>query len=201
MDTVADYLAKLASSSATPGGGSAAMFVASTGAALLAMVCRITAQNPKSEEQQRTAERIAAQADQLRDTFLAARSLDEAAFEAVLQAQALPKSTDAERDARSTAVQAALQRASQVPLDSAARAVELLQLVEEALQIANPGLRSDVGCAAEFAGAAIAACAYNVHINHKYMKDAAVVEAQRARLTEIERQAAELVKHIRERLA
>ena len=40
--TVAGFLTELASSSPAPGGGSVAAFSASTGAALTAMVCRLT---------------------------------------------------------------------------------------------------------------------------------------------------------------
>jgi len=200
MQTLEDYLTKLASPSATPGGGSAAMFVASTGAALLVMVCRITAQNPQAADRRPTAERIAAQADHLRSVFTAGGKLDEAAFEAVVAAQQLPKATEAERQTRAAALEAALQGAAQVPLDSAACALELLGLVADALVVANAGLLSDLGCAAEFAGAAIAGCAYNVRANHKYMKSAIIIEEQRARLREIEQQAAALVAEIRERL-
>lgn len=201
METLEDYLASLASSSATPGGGSAAMFVAATGAALLAMVARITAQNPKIADRRAAAERIATQADRLRKAFTAGRALDETAFEAVVTAQRLPKSTAAQSDHRQAVLEAALQDAAQVPLDSAGRAAQLLELVADALALANASLRSDLGCAAEFIGAAIAACAYNVRINHKYMKDAEVVGTQQARLAEIERRAAKAVRAIREQLA
>ncbi|MBV9736858.1 MAG: cyclodeaminase/cyclohydrolase family protein [Candidatus Eremiobacteraeota bacterium] len=201
METLDKYLSKLASSSATPGGGSAAMFVASAGAALLAMVCRITAQNAKSKDQKKAAERIIKQADALRKKFLAARSLDEKAYQAVVKAQKLPKRTDGETAARAKALQNALRRAADAPLNAAADAVTLLDLTEQAIEVSTPALRSDLGCAAEFAGAALAACAYNVRINHKYMRDHATIALQAARLTELEQRAALLIQKIRLRLA
>jgi len=177
------------------------MFVASCGAALVAMVCRISAQSAKSEERKNAAEGIAAQADALRDAFVAASAVDETAFQSVIAAQKLPKSTQDERAARDAALQAGLQRAADVPLHGAVEAVTLLELVERALEVSNPAVRSDLGCAAEFAGAALAACAYNVRINHKYMKDAAMLETQSARLIELEQRAALLIQKIRLRLA
>ena len=165
------------------------------------MVCRITAQSVKTSEQKDAGERIAAQADQLRDTFVAARSLDETAFQSVVNAQKLPKGTDDERAARTASLQNALQRAAEVPLNAAADAVRLLDLIEQAIEVSTPSLRSDLGCAAEFAGAALAACAYNVRINHKYMNDSAVIAQQSARLTELEQRAALLIQKIRLKLA
>jgi formiminotetrahydrofolate cyclodeaminase len=54
----------------------------------------------------------------------------------------------------------------------------------------NTGLASDVGCAAEFGAAAVAACAYNVRVNHRYMRDEASIERQKQALETIERDAA-----------
>ncbi|MBV8531736.1 MAG: cyclodeaminase/cyclohydrolase family protein, partial [Candidatus Eremiobacteraeota bacterium] len=58
-------------------------------------------------------------------------------------------------------------------------------------------LASDAGCAAEFAAAAIAACAYNVRINHRYMHDGATVAAQEGRLERYERDATEILERAR----
>ena len=193
METLDDYLTKLASASPVPGGGSAAMFVASVSAALLAMVCRITGKD--------AAERIASQADALRESFVAARSLDETAFQAVVTAQKLPKRNDEERTARTKALQSALQRAAEVPLRGSGDVVTLLQLIDEAIDVSSAGLRSDLGCAAEFGGAAVAACAYNVQINHKYVNDSEIIRQQGAELKAIEQRSALLVQKIRLRLA
>ena len=57
-------------------------------------------EKPKHIEVHAAAEAVAADADELRASFLAARPLDEAAFQAVVAAQALPRSTDAEKEAR-----------------------------------------------------------------------------------------------------
>ncbi len=201
METLDEYLSKLASSSPVPGGGSAAMFVASAGAALLAMVCRITADNAKSEEQKCTAERIASDADALRETFVTARSLDETAFQSVVSAQKLSKGTDRERATRSSALQNALRRAAEVPLNAAADTITLLEMVDRGLEVSGAGLRSDLGCAAEFAGAALAACAYNVRINHKYMNDSGTIAQQTMELKDLETRGALLIQKIRLRLA
>jgi len=186
MENLEEYLRRLGSESPTPGGGSAAMFVAATGAALLAMVCRISAANSTFAQQRDLTARLIGFSDSLRHEFLDARARDEAAFDAVVRAQRLPKATETERAERARTLEAALQNAAEIPLQLAARVLAGLEAVRDALAIENAHLVSDVGCAAEFLQAALAGCAYNVRINHKYMKDHAIISAQREELTRIE---------------
>ncbi len=169
------------------------MIVAATGAALVAMVARISAANPKYAGQHEAAERIAARADVLRGRFVEARKRDEDAFARVVEAQRLPKDNDVEQQARATTLESALQGAASVPLELALSALEALQLVLDALQIGNKNLVSDLGCAAEFSFAAVMGCAYSVRINHKYMKNEDSVRDQRETLVSIEEQAARLL--------
>ncbi|MFN2527086.1 MAG: cyclodeaminase/cyclohydrolase family protein [Candidatus Baltobacteraceae bacterium] len=197
METLDTYLTELASSSATPGGGSAAMFVASAGAALVAMVCRISAENPKYASHKEAAERIVDQADTLRKRFIEARGRDEAAFDAVVDARRLPKSSDSDKAERKAALEDALHHAAAVPLELCSKILRALQLAAETLEIENRNLISDIGCAAEFFSAALRACAYNVRINHRYMKEHDAISAQSQELQRIEREADLQVRRIR----
>lgn len=192
VETLDTYLTELASSSATPGGGSAAMLVAATAAAQLAMVCRISANNPKFTAKKEAAERIVADADRLRKLFLDGRHRDEAAFEAVVAAQQLPKENDQQKAARALELEGALGFAAAVPLELAQAVLEVLRLTYLALDIENANLVSDLGCAAEFAHAGFNACAYSVRINHKYMKNAGAVAAQARELAKLNLKAKEL---------
>jgi len=197
METLEDYLSELGSASATPGGGSAAMLVAAAGAALVAMVCRISAANPKFAHQREAAGRISEQADRLREEFLKGRHRDEAAFARVVAVQHLPKESDAQKTARSVALEQALQNAAAVPLELAGRMLAVMRLSVDALVIENKNLVSDLGCSAEFSSAAIRGCAYNVRINHKYMKSAGNIAPQVQELRRIENEAEELLDRIR----
>jgi len=188
VETLDAYLEALASERPTPGGGSAATIVAALGAALVEMVARITVRNPKFAAQHERAQAIAADAERLRAAALLARAEDEEAFGAVVVAQSLPRSNDAERNARDAALQAALREAAEAPLHSAALGLEILRLAEAVAGLGNRNLQSDAGCAAEFAAAAVAAAAYNVRANHPYMKNIELLERQRARLAELERE-------------
>ncbi|MBV8726744.1 MAG: cyclodeaminase/cyclohydrolase family protein, partial [Candidatus Eremiobacteraeota bacterium] len=150
MESVESYLTELGSASATPGGGSAAMLVAATGAALLAMVSRIALENKKLTERHEAAARIARHADDLRSRFLGARKTDESAFEAVDAAQKRSKD-DPER---ATALESALKEAADVPLQGAQLVIQALELAAQTARLSSPALISDVGCAVRFLQAA-----------------------------------------------
>ncbi|MDQ2992689.1 MAG: cyclodeaminase/cyclohydrolase family protein [Candidatus Eremiobacteraeota bacterium] len=189
MESYDDYLTRLASKAPTPGGGSAATLVAASGAALVAMVARICQNSSASAS---LAGRLIVQADGLRTELLAARHRDEAAFERVVEVQAMPKG-----DTRARAMALALRHAAEAPLHAAHLALEVIRLAARGLEFGNRNLESDLGCAAEFGAAAIAACAYNVRINHRFMRDPVMVEAQAKRLARLERESAALLQQVR----
>ena len=201
VETLSEYLSALASEWPTPGGGSAATMVAAAGAALIAMVARICSTNPKYASQHDLAIELVAQTDALREEFLRSRERDEAAFDRVVAATAMPKATDSEKHARRAALELALAHAAAEPLAAAQNSLDLLRFTESALDLRNTNLISDIGCAGEFAHAALTACAYNVRINHKFMRDIAAIEAQRHALERYEREGAALLARIRRAVA
>lgn len=201
MADIDSYLDALASSAPTPGGGSAATLVAALGASLVSMVARITLEAPRRHAFHAAARQIVEQADGLRAALRGAGNRDEAAFAAVGRAQQLPRETEAERTARSVALEAALAAAAEEPLAAAALARDLLALCESALELEHRGLASDVGCAGEFALASLHACAYNVRVNHRYMKDAATIGKQADRLIELEQDARARTERVRDGVA
>ena len=200
VDSLPEYLGRLASEWPTPGGGSAATVVGAAAAALVAMVARISSTNPKYAAHQALALELVARADDLRNEFLRAKDRDEAAFDRVVAATAMPKESGEEKQQRRDALEIALQHAAAEPLFAAELALDALRLVVRALEIPNKNLVSDLGCAAEFAAASLAACAYNVRVNHKFMKDAYAIEAQEHVLARYERESATLVTSVRSRL-
>ncbi len=200
MESLPEYLTQLASEWPTPGGGSAATVVGAAGASLVAMVARISSTNPKYAAQKNLAHELVAKADELRAEFLRAKDRDEAAFDRVVAATAMPKDTTEEKQARRDALEIALQHAAAEPLFAAELALETLRIAARALEIPNKNLASDVGCAAEFAGASLAACAYNVRVNHKFMRDTYAIEAQAHVLARYERESAALLAGVRRSL-
>ncbi len=192
MESLDAYLERLASSDAVPGGGSAAALTGALAAALVAMVGRILAA---------PIEGLVARADTLRVELSEARRRDEDAYAAVISAQALPKRSEAEVAARRRALDAALVRAAEAPLDAAGLTLETLRLADRLAHAPMGALASDVGCAAELAHAAFAACAYNVRVNHRYMREEATVREQAAKLVHYEGEASQILAHVRRKLA
>lgn len=191
METLHEYLERLSSREPVPGGGSAAALVAALGAALVEMVGRI-ADAPAE---------LLSRAQSLREAALEARERDERAFGAVIAAQALPKSNDGEKAARSAALESALHGAAEAPLHAAAIALDVLRLSRELTALETRALASDVGCAAEFGAAALTACAYNVRINHRYMKDEAAIRTQATTLVSYLKEAARILEEVRRALS
>ena len=197
METLDGYLTALASSAATPGGGSAAAIVAASGAALLSMVGRIYSESPKYAPYHELVSRVVASADALRADLLTARERDEKAFARVTIAHALPRSNDAEKTARSASVENALAGAAAEPLRAAGLALDVLRFSSQLMTVPNKNLMSDIGCAAEFAYAGLAACGYNVRINHRYMRDADAIAKQSTLLARYEDEGRALLAAVR----
>ena len=192
METLEGYLERLASRESVPGGGSAAALTGALAAALVAMVGRI---------RKKGHEALVARADRLRLQLNDARLRDERAYAAVVTAQDLPKFTDDQKTARRRALDAALVRAAQTPLRAAALCLDVLKLCDRLIKTSMGALGSDVGSAAELAHAAIAACAYNVRINHRYLRESAAVRNQVARLVRIEGEASIILRRVRRAVA
>ena len=69
-------------------------------------------------------------------------------------------------------IEAALKRATSVPLRVAERAREALRITDELRPITNPNMKSDLVAAAALARAAIEGALANVEINLESLKDA-----------------------------
>ena len=189
METIDDYLERLASGDPVPGGGSAAALTGAIAAALTAMVGRIM--TPPIDG-------LVAGADRLRGELVEARRRDETAYGAVIAAQALPKRTAAESALRQNALETTLRAAADAPLRAAGLVLDVMTWIDRLAETVKGALSSDVACAAEFAHAALAACASNVRINHRYMRDLEAVREQSAALARIEREAARILTRVRD---
>lgn len=164
---------------------------------MVAMVGRICSANKKYAAHADLTRDLVERADRLREEFMRARERDEAAFDRVVAATAMPKDTEEAKRVRRDALEIALAHAAAEPLSAAQNALEVLRLAGRALTLQNRNLVSDIGCAAEFGYAALAACAYNVRINHRFMRDEVAIEVQAQELARLEREANALLASIR----
>ncbi|OON79307.1 formimidoyltetrahydrofolate cyclodeaminase [Streptomyces tsukubensis] len=176
--TVDDYLHRLAGRVPAPGGGATAALHAAQAAALLGMVARYTT-GTRYAEHAEAVERITVASDELRERSLQLAEDDAAAFTAVTDAYALPKSTQDEKAARSEAIATALAGAATPPARVIEAALETVELAMDLLPVCNRNVVSDVAAAAEAARAAATTSRVNVEINLPGVKDRAL----RAELT------------------
>ncbi len=162
----------LASERPVPGGGSAAAYAGALGAALCAMVLRISAKKAREDLTERLA-----QLDGLHADFLRLVDDDAAAFARVAEAMKMPRSTDDEKATRKARLQTGLLGAARVPLEVAKSARRLLEACEQTMGVASPATASDVGVGALMAETALRGAALNVMINLAALDDAGQVKA------------------------
>jgi formiminotetrahydrofolate cyclodeaminase len=171
-EPVGAFLDAVASDAPTPGGGSVAAVTGAAGAALIAMVCRLTIGKKGSEAFDDRMTEIVNLADDSRPALLALADRDAAAFEGVMAAFKLPKDTDEQKAARSEAIQRATADAAAAPLEVARRSAALMDVVVEVIEHGNPNAASDGASAAAALHASVVAAVANVEINVASLKDA-----------------------------
>jgi formiminotetrahydrofolate cyclodeaminase len=157
------WLEALASETPEPGGGTFAALSAASGAALIAMVAHRTIRRYEDDDGRMHA--IAAEADTARSVLLGLADLDAEAFQAIVEANRMPRETEKERLVRLAELQGALEEALDLHLDLARRAVYLSGLAREVVVDGDPNAAADgMAGAAALHAAAVAALA-NVQIN------------------------------------
>ena len=171
------FLDALASQSATPGGGSAAAIIGAMGAALVSMVCNLTIGKKKYADVEDEMTNVLNEAERLRRTLTDMIQDDVQAFDAVMGAYRMAKETDAEKAARSEAIQVALKQATVVPLACCKVAREVIDLAGVAAEKGNLNVISDAGVGVLAAYAALRSAALNVYINAKMIADKGFAEA------------------------
>ena len=165
------FLQTLASGSPTPGGGSAACLSGAMGAALGAMVSRLTLGKKGYESVQSLFEEKARLFDELRSKLTLAIDLDADAYEDVMKAFKLPKENEEERTLRTQRIQNAYKHAAEIPLAT----VELCRkVIDELLVIGrkcNKNATTDVAVGLQAAYSGMVGAALNVEINLSTIKD------------------------------
>lgn len=145
------------------------------GAALVSMVCNLTIGKPRYAEHEPTMQAALARAEDCREAAEALAREDAVAFAAVIAAYKLPRDDDA---ARRAAIHHALRGAAAVPLKTAERAVEVIELAERILDGVNVNVVSDVAVAASSARSALQAARVNVEVNLASLGDVVRADLQ-----------------------
>ena len=159
--SLADFADETASESPAPGGGSVAAYLGALGAGLGAMVANLSAQKNDWEIFSGWAEKATAYKNEL----VSLVDADTKAFEAIMHARALPKSTETEKAGRAKAIQAATVQAIEVPFQVMQAALKSMEVIEAMARDGNPNSRSDAGVGALCVRSAVMGAYLNVCIN------------------------------------
>lgn len=170
--TIRTFSDALAARQSTPGGGGAAALTGSQAAALVSMVINFTLGNKKYSAVEAEMQQFLIQSEDLRNELLALADRDVEAFNAVSACYAMPKASDAEKAARTAALQNALKAAAEVPFTVAEKCLAVLRLAAPVGQKGNANVVSDAGVAMYLANAALYSAMINVNINLKFIRDA-----------------------------
>lgn len=194
------FLAELASSAPTPGGGGAAALCGALGIALGNMVGNLTLGKKKYADVQEDIAALNQCAEAIRADFVALIDVDAEAFAPLSRAYGIPK----DDPSRAEVMEAALKRAAEPPLEIMRKCAEALDLIAEYAAKGSALAISDAGCAAALAIAAMKAAALNVRINTKSMTDreaASEMNTEAAGLCEkYEKEAEEIYQNVYGRL-
>jgi methenyltetrahydrofolate cyclohydrolase len=179
------FLDDLASAEPAPGGGSVAALAGSLAASLVAMVCRLTIGRKGYESVNAEMLFVLPRAESLQQELRDLIQADIDAYARVMDCYKLPKETDADKAARTQAIQESLKHASLVPLRVAEYCSDVLDLARVVAEKGNKNAASDGAVGALMAQAGLRSAAFNVSINLGGIKDASFVKEHRARVDEL----------------
>jgi len=165
-----------ASESPAPGGGSISAYMGALGVSLATMVANLSSHKPGWDERWEEFSLWAEKGQVLKDELLHLVDEDTNAFNKIMDAFGLPKSNDAEKAARTAAIQAATKYATEVPFKVMNKAFETMEIIKAMAETGNPNSVTDAGVGALCARSAVMGAFLNVKINASGLKDKAFVD-------------------------
>jgi formiminotetrahydrofolate cyclodeaminase len=179
------FLDEVASSSPAPGGGSVAALSGALGAALTSMVCNLTKAKQGYESVQDEIAEVLEKSEGLRKDLIDLIDKDTDAFNEVMKALKMPKETEDQKEERRNAMQTAFKQAAEVPLETARKCVQILDVAQIVAEKGNKNSISDAAVSALMAQTGVQAAMLNVRINLTSIKDTKYVQQVTTELHEL----------------
>lgn len=202
--TLADFADETASESPAPGGGSISAYIGSLGVSLATMVANLSSHKTGWDERWETFSNWAEKGQQYKDELLKLVDADTHAFNQIMNAFGLPKSTEEEKAIRRQAIQDATKYAIEIPFKVMNAAYGSMEVIKAMADIGNPNSISDAGVGALCARSAVMGAFMNVRINAAGYDDKAYVTDIIAKGNEIEQKTialeAEILKMVNEKI-
>ena len=168
-----EFANETASESPAPGGGSIAAYMGSLGISLATMVANLSAHKKGWDKRWKEFSAWAEKGQNIKDELLYLVDEDTNAFNKIMEAFSLPKSSEQEVKTRSEAIQNATKFATEVPLKTMILAYSSFPIIKAMAEIGNPNSISDAGVGALCARSAVIGAYMNVRINAAELKDEA----------------------------
>ena len=162
------FIDALASDNPAPGGGAAGAFCAASACALSMMALSITLKNPNlSQEEKKPLKETLDNLYNLKESLVICAQEDAKAYEKVVSARKLPKTSKE----RAVALQESLKQAALVPVKCAQDTIEVIKQLESVETKISKGIISDVNCAKQLLKTALFCATENIKANQIYIKD------------------------------
>ena len=179
--TCAEFAYETASESPAPGGGSISAYMGALAAALGTMVANLSSHKAGWDDRWKEFSDQADQGQELVERLLHLVDEDTKAFNLIMDAFKMPKSTDEEKAARAAAIEAATLYATEIPLATMEAVAATMPLLKSMASTGNPASVSDAGVGALAARSAVLGARLNVRINAAQLHDRAKAEQLLAR--------------------
>ena len=171
-----EFANETASESMAPGGGSIAAYMGVLGVSLGGMVANLSAHKRGWDERWEEFSEWAEKAQYYKDQLLRMVDEDTNAFNKIMAAFGLPKSSNEEKDARLKAIQDATKYAIEVPFKVMKLAYESMEMIQAMAEVGNPNSVTDAGVGALAARSAVIGAFLNVKINAAGLDDKSYIE-------------------------
>lgn len=160
-----DFADETASESPAPGGGSISAYIGSLGISLATMVANLSSHKPGWDNRWEEFSKWAEKGQDIKDKLLKLVDEDTNAFNKIMSAFGLPKSTDEEKKIRTEAIQSATKYATEVPFKVMELSFASMEVIKAMAETGNPNSVSDAGVGALCARSAVMGAYLNVKIN------------------------------------
>ena len=170
-----EFSNETASESPAPGGGSIAAYSGALGTALSTMVANLSANKRGWDDRWEEFSNWADKGQSFHTRLLALVDADTAAFNGIMDAYGLPKSTDDQKSTRAQAIQDATKHAIEIPMQVAEVAHDALEIAEAMADFGNPNSITDAGVGAMCLRTAVLGAILNARVNTADLNDKAYV--------------------------
>ena len=180
-----EFSDETASESPAPGGGSIAAYSGALGTALSTMVANLSANKRGWDDRWEEFSNWADKGQNFHTRLLELVDADTAAFNGIMDAYGLPKSTEDQKITRDHAIQAATKHAIEIPMQVAEVAHDALEVAEAMADFGNPNSITDAGVGAMCLRTAVLGAILNARVNTADLNDKAYVVSVLSRCEEL----------------